>query len=112
MNKQALVDFVASEMGQSKKASREAVNVVIGGILEGLLNEGKVSLVGFGTFELVKKPARTARNPKTGESIEVPEKMVPKFRASRSLKDMAMDLEFEDVEEEVVAEEEVEEATE
>jgi len=104
MNKQDLVNFVADELGQTKKVSREIVNAVVAGLTEGLLTEGKVSLIGFGTFQLVKKAARTARNPKTGEEIQVPEKMVPKFRASQVLKEMAMNVDLSVVEEEVVEE--------
>lgn len=86
MNKKELIDFVSDEMGITKKEAKMAVDVVIDGLGKGLVNDGKVTLVGFGVFEVVKRNARTARNPQTGEAVEVPEKWVPKFRASNSLK--------------------------
>ena len=58
------------------------------GIVEGLHADGKVALVGFGSFLLADKKARTARNPKTGEAVEVPAKVVPKFRPSAALKEI------------------------
>lgn len=87
MNKAGLVNYVADALEISKKDAKEVTNAVMDGILEGILTEGKVSLVGFGTFSAVKKEARTARNPQTGEAVEVPEKYVPKFKPSNNLKE-------------------------
>jgi DNA-binding protein HU-beta len=87
MNKVELVNYVAASLDISKKDAKEVVAATIEGITEGLLTDGKVSLVGFGTFSVVKRNARTARNPQTNETIEVPEKYVPKFKASSILKE-------------------------
>lgn len=67
-------------------ASSEIKNV-IGTIMEAIKEDGKVQISGLGTFKLVTRPARTARNPRTGEIISVPEKEVVKFTASKSFKD-------------------------
>ena len=87
MNKATLIDFVAAETSMTKKDARSAIEAVIEGIVEGLSSDNKVALVGFGTFLLVDKKARTARNPKTGEAVEVPAKVVPKFSPSATLKE-------------------------
>jgi len=86
MNKAELVNYVAEALEISKKDAKDVTNAVIEGITEGIITEGKVSLVGFGTFSAVKREARTARNPQTGEAVEVPEKFVPKFKPSNTLK--------------------------
>jgi len=105
MNKKDLIDFVAEEMGVTKKESKMAVDVVIDGLTAGLLADGKVTLVGFGVFEVVKRNARTARNPQTGEAVEVPEKFVPKFRASNTLKAAVVGGDYTPVEDVDVADE-------
>jgi len=87
MNKKGLTDYVAEEAGITKKDANALIGVVMGGISEGLTTEGKVTLVGFGTFSIVTRKALMARNPTTGESISVPEKTVPKFKASKALKE-------------------------
>jgi len=104
MNKTGLRNFVADEMGISKKDALAAVNAVVTGISQGLADDGKVALVGFGTFTLTERAARKGRNPKTGEAIDIPSKFVPKFKASSNLKDIAGD--YVPSDEEVVAEEE------
>lgn len=96
MNKKDLVNFVAEDAGVTKKDANTLVNSVIEGIKNGLMNDAKVGLVGFGTFSLAKRNARTARNPKTGEAIAVPEKIVPKFKASNTLKETVAHTELED----------------
>jgi DNA-binding protein HU-beta len=87
MNKANLIEFVATKTNMTKKDAKEALEAVIEGIVDGLSMDNKVTLVGFGTFQLIEKAARTARNPKTGEPIEVPAKIAPKFRASAALKE-------------------------
>lgn len=87
MNKATLIDFVAQDANLTKKDARIAIESVISGIVKGLQDDGKVALVGFGSFLLVNKDARTARNPKTGAAVDVPAKIVPKFRPSATLKD-------------------------
>lgn len=87
MNKSELVDYVAEATGATKKDSKVIIDAVFEGVKSGLVEDGKVQLVGFGTFEAKEQAARTARNPQTGEPIEVPAKTVPKFRPSSALKD-------------------------
>ena len=87
MNKADLVDFVAGESGLTKKDTRAVIGTVMDGIKAGLAADGKVTLVGFGTFSTVHREARTARNPQTGEPVDVPAKNVVKFKASKALKE-------------------------
>lgn len=87
MNKAELVDVVAAKAGLSKKDSERAVNAVIEGIQEALTKGEKVSLIGFGTFEVRERAARKGRNPKTGEEIKIEATRVPMFRAGKLLKD-------------------------
>jgi DNA-binding protein HU-beta len=87
MNKAELVDFVAADTGLTKKDARIAVGSVITGIEKGIVGDGKVTLVGFGTFTSTVRAARKGRNPSTGEELDIPEKRVPKFKASQALKD-------------------------
>jgi nucleoid DNA-binding protein len=98
MNKATLINFVAQEATLTKKDARAAIEAVLNGIVDGLNTDRKVALVGFGTFSLVEKKARTARNPKTGEAVEVPAKIVPKFRPSAGLKEVFEDFDFEEEE--------------
>lgn len=87
MNKTDLIAFVSEELGETKKMSKAAVDAVLAGVGAGLVRDGDVTLVGFGKFQVKDRKARTARNPKTGESIQVPAKKVPTFKASQALKD-------------------------
>ncbi len=87
MNKADLVNHVASAAGLSKSAAGDAVEAVLGGITDTLANGDAVSLVGFGTFSVADRAARTARNPRTGETIQVAASKAPKFKAGKALKD-------------------------
>jgi DNA-binding protein HU-beta len=87
MNKAQLVDFVAAESGITKKDARVVIGAVMTGITNGLAEDGKVTLVGFGSFRSEFRNARTARNPQTGEPVDVPAKNVVKFRPSAALKE-------------------------
>ena len=87
MNKAELINHVASAAGLSKSAAGDAVEAVVSGITGELANGGSVSLVGFGTFSVTSRAARTARNPRTGATIEVPAANAPKFKAGKALKD-------------------------
>ncbi len=87
MNKSDLVDFVAEQTGAYKKDAKAAVDAVLEGIEKGLVDDGKVTLVGFGNFVVKERAARTARNPQTGAAVRVPAKSVPTFKPSGSLKD-------------------------
>ena len=90
MNKKDLKDYVAAEANITKKDAGTYIDAVMDGIKTGLAEDGKVTLVGFGTFLAVPRAARKARNPQTGESIDVPAKTVPKFRPSAAMKEMVL----------------------
>jgi len=108
MNKGDLKNFVADEAGVTKAEANLMIDVILAGIKEGLLEDGKVTLVGFGTFSAVARKARKARNPQTGAAIDVPAKMVPKFKPAAALKDLVLELGLPVTEDEV-EEDEVEE---
>lgn len=85
MNKRDLIDAVSGRLGD-KKTATEAVNAVLDTIQHTVAKGDKVAITGFGVFEKSDRPARTARNPATGESIKVPKSSVPKFRAGADFK--------------------------
>ena len=87
MTKVELIASVAAEAGMSKKDAEKAVNAALAAITEELKNGGKVSLVGFGTFEVRERAAREGRNPQTGEAIQIQAAKVPAFKAGKPLKD-------------------------
>ncbi|MGN9839001.1 HU family DNA-binding protein [Nonomuraea sp. H19] len=87
MNKRELVEAITDRMGDRKTAT-EAVNSVIDAIQKAVASGDKVSITGFGAFEMVHKPARTARNPSTGAEINVPESWGPKFRPGSDFKEL------------------------
>ncbi len=86
MNKTELVAAVAEKAELSKKDADKAVAAVLAAVTEALANGEKVQLVGFGTFEVRTRGARTGRNPRTGEDITIPESKVPAFKAGTPLK--------------------------
>ena len=87
MNKTELIAAVAEKAGMSKKDSDKAVNAVFESITAALTEGDKVQLVGFGTFEVKERAARTGRNPRTKEEIEIPASKLPVFKAGKALKD-------------------------
>ncbi len=87
MNKAELVSAVAEKADISKKDSEKAVKAVFEVIEESLAQSEKVQLVGFGTFEVKDRAARTGRNPQTKEEIQIPAAKVPGFKAGKALKD-------------------------
>lgn len=87
MNKQELVEAVAASADISKAAAERALNAVIDTVTGALKNEDTVVLVGFGTFQVKDRAARTGRNPKTGEPIQIPAAKIPGFKAGKALKD-------------------------
>ena len=87
MNKQELVEAIAKESGLSKKDSEKALNALTDAVSNELKKKGKVQLIGFGTFETVKRAARTGKNPQTGAEIKIPASVLPKFKAGKALKD-------------------------
>ncbi|AFV12987.1 DNA-binding protein Hup [Thermacetogenium phaeum DSM 12270] len=87
MNKAELIAAVAEKAGFAKKDAEKAVTAVFAAIEEALARGDKVQLVGFGTFEVRERAARTGRNPQTGEEIQIAATRVPAFRAGKALKD-------------------------
>jgi len=87
VNKGELVQAVAAAAGTSKAHADTAVNAVFDAIEKGLKKEGKVAIVGFGTFEVRKRKARTGRNPRTGAIIQIKASKGVGFKAGKALKD-------------------------
>jgi len=87
MSKTELVEFVAAKAGLTKADAGRALDAVIEGITSGLKKEGRVALVGFGTFAAKTRPARSGINPLTKKPIEIPAKTVASFKAGSKLKE-------------------------
>ncbi len=87
MNKAELIDAVAENADISKAAATRAVDTVLESITNTLKNGEQVALIGFGTFSVKDRAARTGRNPRTGEPLEIPAAKVPSFKAGKALKD-------------------------
>lgn len=87
MSKQDLVDAIAAKSGLTKADAARALDATIEGITEGLKKQGKVTLVGFGTFSAKTRAARDGINPLTKEAIKIPAKTVASFKAGSKLKD-------------------------
>ena len=87
MNKGELIEAVADSAGISRADATKAVDAVLDSITKTLSNGGSVSLVGFGTFSVKARAARTGRNPRTGEPIQIAASNVPGFKAGKALKD-------------------------
>ena len=86
MNKGDLINEVAKVLS-TKKEAQTAVDCVFSTITKALKKKDTVTLIGFGTFKVEKRKARTGRNPRTGEAIKIKAKRVPKFVAGKALKD-------------------------
>ena len=87
MTKVELIAAVATEAGLSKKDAEKAVNTMLATITEELKKGEKVSLVGFGTFEVRERPERQGRNPQTKEPMTIVASKLPAFKAGKALKD-------------------------
>ena len=87
MNKQELVSAVAARCGMSKKDTEAMLNATLDAITNSLKGGDRVQLMGFGTFEVKERAARTGRKPSTGETIEIPAKKTPSFKAGKGFKD-------------------------
>ena len=87
MNKAELIEAVASTADLSKVAASRAVDAVIDTIIDALRNGDQVSIAGFGTFSVKLRSARSGRNPRTGETIEIQASNAPGFKAGKALKD-------------------------
>ncbi len=86
MNKAELVEMIQGEFESKAKAER-AVNAVIDAVKDGIKKDSKVQLVGFGTFSVKKRKARTGRNPQTGEQIKIKASKTVGFKPGKTLKD-------------------------
>ena len=87
MTKAELVDFIAEKADLTKADAGRALDAMVEGVIKGLKETGKVTLVGFGTFSAKKREARTGRNPQTGEAVKIAARTVPGFKAGNKLKD-------------------------
>lgn len=87
MNKTELVAAMAEQAGLSKKDAEKALKAFTDVVAEELKKDGKVQLVGFGTFEVAARSAREGRNPQTGATMNIPASKAPKFKAGKALKD-------------------------
>ena len=87
MNKTELVAAIAEKAELSKKSAEAALKAFEDVVAEELKKGEKIQMVGFGTFEVAQREARTARNPRTGETMEVKASKSPKFKAGKALKD-------------------------
>ena len=87
MNKQDLIDVVAKTADLSKAAATRAVNGTLAAITTSLKKKQDVALIGFGTFKVTTRSARTGRNPQTGKTIKIKAAKVPKFKPGKALKD-------------------------
>lgn len=87
MNKAELVTAIAEKAGLSKKDSERALDAAVEAITDALASGDKVQLVGFGVFDVKTRAERTGRNPRTKESIVIPETKLPVFKAGKALKD-------------------------
>jgi DNA-binding protein HU-beta len=87
VNKSELIEHMASRAEISKAAATRALEAMIEGVSNALKRNGSVSIVGFGTFAVTKRAARSGRNPRTGATIKIKAAKVPKFRPGKGLKD-------------------------
>lgn len=87
MNKTELIDYISKSADISKAGASRALDAVVGAVKTTLKKDGTVTLVGFGTFSVGKRAARTGRDPRTGDAIDIKAAKVPKFRPGKALKD-------------------------
>ena len=85
MNKGDLIDKIAADAGITKASAGDALNSFMNAVKSTLQKGNKVTLVGFGTFSVSKRAARTGRNPQTGETIKIKAKKVARFKAGKEL---------------------------
>jgi nucleoid DNA-binding protein len=87
MNKSDLVDKIAESLSIPKLKASQAVDVLVDSIKQALAEDDTVTLIGFGTFSVRARAARTGRNPRTGDPIDIKKAKVPVFKPGKSLKD-------------------------
>jgi len=86
MNKGKMTEVVAKKTGLTKDKSKKIINAVLEAFNEALASDGKIQLVGLGTFDVIERQGRTGRNPKTGVAIAIPTKKAIRFKAGKNLK--------------------------
>lgn len=87
MNKQELIEQVANEAGISKASAAKVIDAFTGSVTSALKKGESVTLIGFGTFAVSERAARTGRNPQTGKELKIAARKAPAFRAGKGLKD-------------------------
>ena len=87
MTKAELVQFIAESADLTKADAARALDAMVEGVTKGLKENGKVTLVGFGTFTAKERAAREGRNPQTGETVKISARVVPGFKAGNKLKE-------------------------
>ena len=87
MTKAELIAVIAGKSGVTKAAASKALDAYVAAVTSELKKNGKIGLVGFGTFSVAKRKAREGRNPQTGKTIKIPAKKVVKFKAGKGLAD-------------------------
>ncbi len=87
MNKASLVEIVHAKLGGTKVQAEDVVNGIFDSIIASMKAGNDVSIAGFGIFAVKRQAARTARNPRTGDTVQVKAKNAPKFKAAKALKD-------------------------
>lgn len=87
MNKAELIAKIAEDSGITKVQAEKALSAFTGAVSDSLKSGNKIALVGFGTFDVSARAARVARNPRTGDPINVPAMNVPRFKAGKGLKE-------------------------
>ena len=87
MDKAGLIEEVTNQTGLTKKTSREVLDAITSVVTDALARGEKVTLVGFGTFQVMERKARKGVNPQTREAISIPAKKVPKFRPGKRLRE-------------------------
>ena len=92
MTKKEISNKIAERLGITQLLALEAVQLVFDGIIETLLDEGRIELRNFGVFEVKRRRAREARNPRTGKSVSVPEKTVVTFKPGREMEQRVNEL--------------------
>lgn len=88
MNKSELIEAMSIKTGATKKSAEKSLNAFVDVVTEALAKGDKVQLVGFGSFEVLKRAPRKGHNPQTGEEIKIPASKSPKFKAGKALKDI------------------------
>lgn len=87
MNKSELINAIAEESGLTKADAGRALDATISSVSSALKSGDSISLIGFGTFSVKERSARTGRNPQTGETIQIKASKIPSFKAGKTLKD-------------------------